>query len=160
VLDLCAQPARVLRPGMIHLGSLRGVLGARGVRGGEREPAVASREPRRSPGLLRKHYSPKARLVIRSWKDEADFNAQIAALDFPRDRVYVLAHTVIPAVKGLGRVRAVPGDAEGFARSIYAELHRCDDEGAAVIVVEALPATAEWQGIADRLHRAAGSQKA
>src|SRR5260370_18289787 len=147
VLDLCAQPARVLRPGMIHIGSLRGVLGARGVQGGEFEPAVASREPRRSPGLLRKHYSPKARLVIRSWKDEADFNAQIAALDFPRDRVHVLAHTLIPAGQRLGRLRAVPGDAEGFARSIYAELHRCDDEGAAGILGGALPPAPGRHGV-------------
>jgi len=160
VLDLCAQPARVLRPGMIHLELLRGVLGARGVQSGDREADDASREPRRSPGLLHKHYSPKARLVIRSWKDQSDFDAQIAALDAPRERVQVLAHTLIPAGQGLGQVRAVPGDAQGFARSLYAELHRCDEEGAAVIVVEALPAAAEWRGIADRLHRAAGGQKA
>ena len=159
VLDLCAQPARVLRPGMIHLQSLRGVLGARGVQSGDRAADDASREPRRSPGLLPKHYSPRARLVIRSWKDQGDFDAQIAALDSPRERVQVLAHTVIPAGQGLGQVRVVPGEAGEFARSIYAELHRCDDEGAAVIVVEAFPAAAEWQGIADRLHRAAGGQK-
>ncbi len=160
VLDLSVQPPRVLRPGMIHIGSLRHVLGERGVEEGGREGEDANREPRRSPGLLRKHYSPKAPLVLRSWKDETDFNAQIAALDSPRERVHVLAHTRIPAGQGLGRVRVLPSDVEGFARSIYAELHRCDDEGAAVIVIEALPETAEWQGIADRLHRAAGGQKA
>jgi len=44
---------------------------------------------------------------------------------------------------------------EAFARAIYAELHRCDEEGAEVIVVEALPETSEWRALADRLKRAA-----
>ncbi len=160
VLDLCAQPPRVLRPGMIHLGSLRALLGDRGVQDGGGEAPAASREQPRSPGLLWKHYSPKARLVIRSWKDEAELNSQISALESPRERVHIIAHTLIPTGQGFGRVSVLPRDAEAFARSIYAELHRCDDVGAAVIVVEALPTGAEWQGIADRLRRAAGSHEA
>ena len=49
----------------------------------------------------------------------------------------------------------IPHDAEAFARALYGELHRCDDEGAELIVVEAPPETPEWAGIADRLRRAA-----
>jgi L-threonylcarbamoyladenylate synthase len=48
----------------------------------------------------------------------------------------------------------VPHDAEAYARALYGELHRCDDEGAQLIVVETLPEGLEWQGIADRLKRA------
>ena len=44
---------------------------------------------------------------------------------------------------------------EAFARALYAELHRCDEAGAELIVVEALPETGEWRAIADRLGRAA-----
>ena len=46
-------------------------------------------------------------------------------------------------------------DADAFARAIYAELHRCDEQSAELIVVEAVPEEAAWQGIADRLRRAA-----
>ena len=49
----------------------------------------------------------------------------------------------------------IPHDAEAYARALYAELHRCDAEGAKWIVVEALPEGPEWQAIADRLRRAA-----
>jgi L-threonylcarbamoyladenylate synthase len=42
-----------------------------------------------------------------------------------------------------------------FARAIYAELHQCDESGAELIVVEALPDAPEWRAIADRLRRAA-----
>ena len=49
----------------------------------------------------------------------------------------------------------IPHDAEAFARALYAELHRCDEGGAEVIIVEAVPRTAEWRAIGDRLQRAA-----
>ena len=49
----------------------------------------------------------------------------------------------------------IPHDAAAFARAIYAELHQCDEAGAELIVVEALPDSAEWRAIADRLKKAA-----
>ena len=49
----------------------------------------------------------------------------------------------------------IPHDADAFARAIYAELHRCDEAGAELIVVEALPTGIEWRAISDRLNRAA-----
>lgn len=52
-------------------------------------------------------------------------------------------------------VSVIPHDAEAFARAIYAELHRCDEAGAELIVVEAPPESPEWSGITDRLRRAA-----
>jgi L-threonylcarbamoyladenylate synthase len=54
-------------------------------------------------------------------------------------------------------VAVIPHDAEAFGRAIYSELHECDNQGAEWIVIEALPETREWQAIADRLNRAAGS---
>ena len=55
----------------------------------------------------------------------------------------------------LNRPLAVSGDdPEAYARGLYGELHRADDAGAEWILVEALPPTPEWAGIADRLRRA------
>jgi L-threonylcarbamoyladenylate synthase len=51
-------------------------------------------------------------------------------------------------------VSVVPHDAEAYARALYGELHRCDAEGARLIIAESLPEGPEWQGIADRLKRA------
>jgi L-threonylcarbamoyladenylate synthase len=69
--------------------------------------------------------------------------------------VHVVAHTRIPSGAGFGRVSVIPHDAAAFARAIYAELHQCDEAGAELIVVEALPDAPEWRAIADRLGRAA-----
>ena len=49
----------------------------------------------------------------------------------------------------------MPNDPASYARALYAELHRCDLEGAALIAIEAVPDTAQWRAIQDRPRRAA-----
>jgi L-threonylcarbamoyladenylate synthase len=162
VLDLFSRPPRVLRPGMIDAAVLSAVVGMEDA-GGRREagggkPEAAERatagETLRSPGQLAKHYAPKARLVVWEWRDEADLRSQISNSRFPITKTNIIAHTRIPAGEGYGRVSVMPHDPEAYARAIYAELHCCDDTGAELIVVEALPAEEKWHGIADRLRRA------
>ena len=151
VLDLTVQPPRVLRPGMIHAQSLLAVIGElRGAECGARDVARL-----RSPGLLPRHYAPKARLIVLSWRDDGDLRRQLSALPGPSSAVHIIAHTRIPSGEPVGGVSVMPREAEAFARALYAELHRCDESAAGWIVVEALPDTAEWQAINDRLRRAA-----
>jgi L-threonylcarbamoyladenylate synthase len=151
VLDLTVSPPRVLRPGMIHAESLAAVCGD--VTGDE--PPVAGKTTLRSPGQLPKHYSPKARLLVLNWRDDAGLRSQIRSLKFEIRDCFVIAHTKIPAGFDAANVSVIPHDAEAFARALYAELHRCDAVGAKLIVVEALPDLPAWSGIADRLRRAA-----
>jgi L-threonylcarbamoyladenylate synthase len=150
VLDLTVSPPRVLRPGMIHAESLAAVAG------GLQDPlAPISGQKLKSPGLLTKHYSPKAKLVLWRWRDAADLRAQLAAAKFQMTAGWVIAHTQIPAGLAGARVSVIPHEAKAFARGLYAELYRCDAAGAQWIVVEAPPERPEWAGIADRLRRAA-----
>ena len=150
VLDLTANPPRVLRPGMIHAES----LAAAGL------PIADSRLPihsgaLRSPGMLKTHYAPKAKLVLIDWSTEVDLLAQLSTFNFQLSTTYLLVHSKIPAGFPAENVSVIPHDAEAYARALYGELHRCDALGAKLIVVEAPPNTAEWSGIADRLRRAA-----
>ena len=151
VLDLAASPPQVLRAGMIHEESLLAVLEE--VRG-QRSEVGSQAGPLRSPGLLEKHYAPKARLVILAWNDEAELRRQIADRPLSIAHCHIIAHTRIPLGGGFGGVSVIPHDPAAFARAIYAELHRCDEAGAQCIVVEAPPDAPEWRGIADRLRRA------
>src|SRR5882724_6427182 len=76
VLDLTVSPPRILRPGMVHAGAIAAVCGeVQDQKSGDPagEPAL------RSPGLLKKHYSPKAKLVVLEWHDEESLQAQLAA---------------------------------------------------------------------------------
>ena len=138
VLDLSVRPPRILRPGMIHAESLLAVTG-------ELSSEGADADRLKSPGLLRRHYSPKAKMIIRQWQDEADMESE------PED-VRIIAHSKIPR---RGNVSIMPHDPEAYARALYAELHRCDEAGARLIIVEAVPDTPEWRAIRDRLNRAA-----
>ncbi len=151
VLDLTAAPPRLLRPGMIGEQALLAVTGELTLGFGDSEEVL------KSPGLLRKHYSPKARLIVLSWRGAADLESQIANRQSPTAKVHIIAHTHIPSGEGFARVSVIPHDAEAFARALYAELHHCDAAGADLIVVEAVPEANEWRAIADRLTRAAAS---
>jgi L-threonylcarbamoyladenylate synthase len=153
VLDLTVAPPQILRPGMIHAESLV----AAGM------PAVAhgpssGTSVLKSPGQLKKHYSPKAKLLVLSWSNDNELKSKIQNSPALRGKIqncHVIAHACIPSAEPFARVCVIPHDAEAFARAIYAELHRCDEEGAQTIVVEVPPDAPEWSGIADRLRRAA-----
>jgi len=138
VLDLSVRPPRILRPGMIHAESILAVTS-------ELESAGADTERLKSPGLLAKHYSPKATLIVRQWHDEAEMESE-------PDDVRIIAYSKIPR---RGNVTVMPHDPEAYARALYAELHRCDEAGVRLIIVEAVPETPQWSAIRDRLKRAA-----
>ncbi|HXF11362.1 MAG TPA: L-threonylcarbamoyladenylate synthase, partial [Desulfuromonadaceae bacterium] len=150
VLDLTVTPPQVLRPGMIHLESLAAVCGSVQSSASSLQPSTL-----RSPGQLKKHYSPKAKLLVLKWRDDADLRSQISNLKSQMSTVQVIAHTTIPSGENFLGVSVIPHDAEAFARALYAELHRCDEAGVETIIVEAPPDLPEWSGIADRLRRAA-----
>ncbi len=155
VLDLAAAPPAVLRPGMIHVESLLAVIGEKELGLSALDSATGPETRLRSPGMLPKHYSPRAKLMILSWRDQADLSSQLQPLPFRLEKTCVIAHSQFRLSDKFARVAILPHDAEAYARALYAELHHCDESGAALIVVEAPPSQAAWRAIADRLSRAA-----
>jgi L-threonylcarbamoyladenylate synthase len=147
VIDVSVTPAALLRPGIIHAESLFAVLGA--LQETDGEDSVL-----KSPGRLSRHYAPRARLVVKTWQDTAELARHADELGVAKGRCHVIAHTRIPDPQELGGVSLIPHDPEAYARALYAELHRCDELGAELIIVEAPPDGTEWQAIADRLRRA------
>jgi L-threonylcarbamoyladenylate synthase len=152
VLDLTQRPPRVLRPGMIHEESLLAALGVAGPR--PATPAPAAEGALRSPGLMRQHYAPRARLGVLSWMDGPALRRHLRRLRVAPPRCHILAHTHPPSTEGLAGVSLMPREPGAFARALYAELHRADETGVEWIIVETPPAHPAWRGIADRLNRA------
>jgi L-threonylcarbamoyladenylate synthase len=149
VLDVSVSPLRLLRPGMIHEEALLEITGELDTGKGHAVGIL------RSPGQLARHYSPKAPLEIWRWTDEEHLRQLSKRSRVDPLRTHIVAHTRIPSDEGYGRVAVIPHDPEAFARALYAELHACDQAGAKLIIVEALPETGEWRALADRLNRAA-----
>jgi L-threonylcarbamoyladenylate synthase len=152
VLDVSVSPPRLLRPGIIHEQALLAVTGKVRLGFGRRRSVL------KSPGLLRRHYAPAAKLVGWSWRREGELRRRIADSGSPLAKCHVLAHTRVPGGEGLGRVSVIPRDPGAFAKALYAELHDCDERGAKLIVVENPPKTGEWRAVRDRLKRAAAPQ--
>jgi L-threonylcarbamoyladenylate synthase len=171
VLDITGNAPRILRPGMIHeeaiaaagfpLGHTAPFIGASEAAGCHRgQPDESSRKaPLRSPGLLQKHYSPRARLVVWTWQDDPGLLALLAAAAIPSKHSALVVHSRMPAPHDFRRIAVVPRDPEAYARALYAELHACDDSGVELIIVEALPDGPEWRGLRDRLARAGTGAK-
>ncbi len=155
VIDLAGPAARLLRPGMIHEESLRAVVELATAPG-----AVAHAGPGalRSPGQLRRHYAPRARLLNLRWHSDQELLDGMAAAGVERHTAHVLAYQSIPSTDVAARVCVIPQDPEAYARAMYAEWHHCDELGARWIVVETPPDLPAWQAIKDRLRRASATE--
>src|SRR5476651_2368001 len=88
VLDLSVRPPQVLRPGMIHAESLAAVCCEI-----SNFKLQIPNSVLRSPGLLEKHYSPKAKLIVLNWRDETDLQSQIGNRQSAIGNIHVIAHT-------------------------------------------------------------------
>lgn len=142
VLDLTTQRPRLLRPGMVTVAELERVIGPVGA-----APAVSGQSPRLAPGMVERHYAPRARLLLGS---AADLHGVLDTLEGPvgalafDDLMWPVAHPM-----------RMPDDPASYASRLYAALHALDDLGCTVIVVEQPPDDAAWSGVRDRLFRAA-----
>ncbi|MFP5355147.1 MAG: Sua5 family C-terminal domain-containing protein, partial [Gemmatimonadota bacterium] len=114
--------------------------------------APAGETPRPAPGMIERHYAPLARLHRFSAHERAGAWARIADAVRAGERVGLLAFD--PSGSAASCTVPMPRDAAGYARALYAALHSLDDAECTVAFVEAIPAGAEWDAIADRLRRA------
>jgi len=152
VLDLTSTPARLLRPGLVLPADIEQVIGPIA-----RLPAQASTAPGplRSPGMLDRHYAPRAPLECLA---EGEAQARVTALAAQGQHVGWV--TFAPADSpGSADVVTVPMplDPVAYASHLYDALHALDATGVARIVVTLPPDTEDWLAIHDRLRRASSS---
>jgi L-threonylcarbamoyladenylate synthase len=146
VLDLSSGTPTVLRPGAVAVEALRAVIGDVRVRDAHVSSADTAAMP--SPGLLSKHYSPRATLTLY----EGDPGRAKARLD---------ADVRAAREKGVrvGVVDFGAEDAGVVAGRLYAALRELDAAGVDAIFVRGVPPT-DGLGLAvqDRLRRAAAGR--
>lgn len=128
----------LLRPGRIGANDIERVLGRPLA-----QPDVAA--PRVS-GSLDAHYAPATPVAVVATEE---FARVTQALQANGRRVAAMRY-------GSGATGSkLPSDPDGYAHALYATLRALDQQGADLILVEQPPQTAEWQGVNDRLRRAA-----
>jgi L-threonylcarbamoyladenylate synthase len=142
----CSRGAPVLlRPGLLSRGQIEAAL---------REPLHApDAQAPRAPGTLEAHYAPSARL--RLWPATALAEALNAPATCPA-RLAVYSRRAGDGLAGL-RWHRMPDDPAAVAHELFAVIRQLDGEGAAEIWVEQPPDDPAWEGVLDRLRRAAAA---
>jgi L-threonylcarbamoyladenylate synthase len=145
VVDVTTSIPTLLRPGSISVDELTRVVGRV-----ERPARVVGESARPAPGMLEKHYAPRARVVLVASPDVG-----IRVEHERANGLHVGALVVNASVEPNPEIIRMPADPPGYATALYASLHALDDAGCDVIVVEKLPETNAWLAVRDRLTRAA-----
>lgn len=146
IVDCSRGRPVLLRPGVLTRAAVEAALG---------EPLQeADADAPRAPGTLASHYAPRARL--RLWPPAA----LAAALDTPAMWPEKLAvYSRRPVAAGVGQPACpwcpMPDDPAAAAHDLFAALRRLDASGATEIWVEQPPDAPAWEGVRDRLRRAA-----
>jgi L-threonylcarbamoyladenylate synthase len=169
VLDVTRTPPIILRPGGVTREALENLVGPVGVHRMEvMQRSAQVEEPSPSPGLLEKHYAPRAELVLVGLKRNrpqqftvlCEHMARLAYLNASLGRSVGL----LLADEDLTYFRDVPAhivslgsshDLTQIARNLYAGLRTLDDHGVDVILVRDFGEQGLGLAIRDRLKRAA-----
>lgn len=133
----------LLRPGMLTPAQIE-AAGGQPLR--ERDETAP-----RASGTLESHYAPTAKVRLMSG-DQIQAALDVLGQDAKHIAVYTratqrAARTVVQ--------RRMPSDAAACAQELFAVLRELDATGVKLIWVETPPDGAEWDGVRDRLQRAA-----
>lgn len=148
VVDVSGERPAILRPGGISAREVETLVGPLV------SPSAGEDEaPRPSPGMLLQHYAPRARVHLFPTLIDASFHAVSLASG---QKIGVLSFEPTGLEKQFDAKEIVlPADARGYAARLYEALHELDAQGVALILVEDVPTSRAWDGVRDRLHRAA-----
>lgn len=143
----CSGPApALLRPGRIPRDRIEAIAGVPLVEPGSDSP--------RASGTLEAHYAPRAKLRL---MPAATLNTALQMLGDSALKLAVYSRSVaLPPGSRLTR-RVMPPDAERAAHELFATLRELDALGLDLIWVEEPPPDAAWDGVRDRLMRAAAA---
>lgn len=148
VVDVSGAFPAILRPGTISARQIEAVIGPLVEAGNGDETA-----PRPSPGMLEKHYAPRARVHLYSTLIDASFHAALLASG-QKIGVLSLNRTTLNRQFD-ARELEMPATPAEYARELYRALRELDETGVALILVEDVPHNGAWKGVRDRLNRAA-----
>jgi len=150
IVDCSRAEPVLLRPGQLARERIEAAAGAR--------LRDADGAAPRAPGTLPAHYAPRARVRLMSTKMlrtalEVLGETPLPSRSASRLKLAVYSRSVVPPAHLLHR--PMPADAGAAAHELYATLRELDKAGVDLIWVEEPPAAPQWDGVHDRLLRAA-----
>ena len=149
IVDCTRGVPVLLRPGQISRTQIEQACGLKLV-----NPETLNSEAPRASGTLESHYAPTAKVRLMS---TLDWQKALAALG-PHAQNLALWSVQKPffELMGTGLVwRAMPTNATQAAHDLFSVLRDFDSRGVRTIWIETPPPTPDWEGVRDRLNRAA-----
>lgn len=145
VLDLTGNRPRLLRPGALSLSALREVVAEI-----ELPQIVDDESAKLSPGMMKRHYAPRAKLILSNDLEQIDWSSLAKPIGL------LLCHKqATPIMQHAAQIELLGYEAAAYATDLYAALHRLDDAQVSTIVAELPPNEEAWLAIHNRLTRAA-----
>jgi L-threonylcarbamoyladenylate synthase len=143
IVDCSRGVPVLLRPGMVTPAEIEAVCG---------QPLRARDEAApRASGTLASHYAPTARVRLMSGEQ---IQAALDVLGQDAKHIAVYTRSTQRAARAVLQ-RRMPTDAAACAKELFAVLRALDATGVKLIWVETPPEGADWDGVRDRLQRAA-----
>ena len=146
IVDCSRGAPALLRPGVLTREQIEAALG---------QPLRdAGRDAPRASGTLEAHYAPRAKLRL---LPADQLRAALGVLAKSTvNPVAVYSRTVTPD-RSVRASRTMPDDPVAAAHELFASLRELDSTGANLIWVESPPDAPAWDGVRDRLQRAAAA---
>ncbi len=146
IVDCSRGAPRLLRPGVLTRDQLEAVLG--------HPLREAGADAPRASGTLEAHYAPRAK--VRLMPAEQLRTALGVLAKAGASPVAVYFRTVTPG-RAVRAYRAMPDNPIAAAHELFSALRELDATGVALIWVETPPDAPAWEGVRDRLQRAAAA---
>ena len=149
IVDCTRQQPALLRPGQLDRSVIEQVL--------DQALAAPDAASPRAPGTLASHYAPRARVQLFQPAALAA-TLQAAGTSSPQAAGGIGVYSrVVPPGTMACVWRPMPAAPAAVAHEVFAVLRELDDAGVAQIWVEQPPAAPAWDGVRDRLQRAAAA---
>jgi L-threonylcarbamoyladenylate synthase len=150
IVDCTRGVPVLLRPGVLTREQIAAACGGRVWL--PDDLATAAQPAPRASGTLESHYAPRA--IVRLM-DAASLRAALGMLGADAPRIGVYARAALQSDSSEVLVRRMGQDATEAARELFAVLRELDERGVELIWVETPPPAPDWDGVRDRLQRAA-----
>ncbi|BDU59397.1 threonylcarbamoyl-AMP synthase [Limnohabitans sp. MORI2] len=152
IVDCTRGVPVLLRPGVLTPQQLSAACGVAVV-----TPHAPDADAPRASGTLESHYAPTAKVQLMT---ATDLQKAVDAYAHAQTQGAVAiwsgsAVRIPPGSAGLFKCQAMPASAQDCAHQLFAQLRSFDAQGVAHIWVEIPPLTPPWDGVRDRLTRAA-----
>ena len=149
IVDCTRGVPVLLRPGAITTAQIAAACGMAPLS----KEAMPALTPRAS-GTLDAHYAPNAKVRL---MDAKALQIGLDLLGSDAAHIAVYARTALRAQSHQVVMRRMPDGAAATAQQLFAALRGFDDVGVKLIWIETPPTTTEWDGVRDRLQRAAAA---